>query len=100
MSTLELSNGSKLTIYADDILLYKPIGCPGNYIDLQNDIDLIFNSVQHNYLNLNSSKCKYIIASRKRHPVVPIYKLHIEDDILEQVESYRYFGVIITSKSD
>ena len=73
VSTLELSNGSKLTIYADDILLYKPIGCPGNYIDLQNDIDLIFNSVQHNYPNLNSSKCKYITASRKRHPVVPIY---------------------------
>ena len=51
-------------------------------------------------LNLNSSKC--IIASQKRHPVVPVYKLHIGDDniILEQVESYRYLGVTITSKLD
>ena len=54
--------------------------------------------MQHNYLNLNSSKC--IIASQKRHPVVPIYKLHIGDDIIEQVESYRYLGVTITSKLD
>ena len=28
-------------MYADDILLYKPIGCPEDYSGLQTDIDAI-----------------------------------------------------------
>ena len=28
-------------MYADDILLYKPIGCPEDYSGLQTDVDAI-----------------------------------------------------------
>ena len=35
-----LSEGSKVTLYADDMLLYRPISCTRDYIDLQNDIDM------------------------------------------------------------
>jgi len=40
-SSLPLTSGSKLTMYADDILLYKPIYCPEDYGNLQQDIDTI-----------------------------------------------------------
>ena len=41
VSYLTLSDRSKLTIYADDILLYKPINHPEDYRGLQSDIDAI-----------------------------------------------------------
>ena len=34
-----LSEGSRLTVYADDMLLYKPISCQEDLAALQNDID-------------------------------------------------------------
>ena len=40
---LELSAGSKILVYADDVLLYKPIYSDSDTRDLQKDVDLIFN---------------------------------------------------------
>ena len=37
----DLHEGSKISMYADDILLSKPINHPDNYNDLQRDIDAI-----------------------------------------------------------
>ena len=39
--SLPLTSGSKLTMYGDDILLFKPIYCPEDYRYLQQDIDAI-----------------------------------------------------------
>ena len=36
-----ISEGSKISMYANDILLSKPINHPDNYDDLQRDIDAI-----------------------------------------------------------
>ena len=40
-ATISISEGSKISMYADDILLSKPINHPDNYDDLQRDIDAI-----------------------------------------------------------
>ena len=40
-SSLPLSSGSRLTVYADDILLFKPINHPEDYGDLEKGIDVI-----------------------------------------------------------
>ena len=60
VSTLQLSTGTKLTIYADDILLYKPIHNPEDYSHLQRDIDDISDCIEAHHLTLNASKCKYL----------------------------------------
>ena len=39
VTTCNLSVGSKLSLYADDMLLYKPIRVDGDYVDLQSDVD-------------------------------------------------------------
>ena len=39
--SLELSRGAKLTLYGDDMLLYKTIASDRDYIELQDDIDKI-----------------------------------------------------------
>ena len=66
-STL-LSNGSKMTLYADDMLLYRHIETPQDpdYQKLQNDINSI---VEWVYICFNVSKCKSMLISRKRNPL-------------------------------
>ena len=49
-----------------------------------------------NYLNFNSSKCKYIVVSRKRAPLVPDVPLLLFGSALERVDSYKYLGVLLS----
>ena len=69
------SEGTHDTLYADDLMLYKPISCPQDFIDLQNDISLVEQWSDDNYL-LNPKKCKVMLISRKRscsfEPVSPL----------------------------
>jgi len=51
-----LSEGSMISMYADDLLLCKPIHHPENYDDPQRDIDAI---QKHLSFNTQPSKCKY-----------------------------------------
>ena len=87
-----------LTMYADDILLYKPINHSGDYAGLQADIDAIQDWISTNHLTLNPNKCKYLICSRKTHPRLPPSGLLLDGVTLEQVESYRYLGVLLSSR--
>lgn len=98
ISTLQLTNGSTLTMYADDILLSKPISCPEDYGGLQSDINTIHDCISASHLTLNPSKCKYLICSKKRHPYLPSAGLQLDGIALEQVNSYRYLGVVVSSK--
>ena len=98
VSSLTLTDGSKLTMYADDILLYKPIRQPEDYSGLQTDIDAIQDCISTNYLTMNPHKCKYLICSRKIHPHLPPSRLLLGGVTLEQVESYRYLGVLVSSR--
>ena len=85
-------------MYADDILLYKPISQPEDYNGLQTDIDAIQDCISTNYLTMNPHKCKYLICSRKIHPHLPPSGLLLGGVTLDQVESYRYLGVLVSSR--
>ena len=67
VSSLELSEGSVLNLYADDMLLYKSAKCSDDYQQLQFDIDKISAWVDHNLLSLNPVKCKTVLLSRKQN---------------------------------
>ena len=58
--------GSKLVLYADDMLLYRKIDCPEDYIMLQRDNNTINNWVKDKFLTFIVSKCKYMLNSCKR----------------------------------
>ena len=60
IKTTPLSGESHLTLYADDMLLYRPITSTADYALLQQDIDNISNWVDKNYLQLtfrNANSC-------------------------------------------
>jgi len=58
VSSLELSEGSVLNLYADDMLLYRSVKCSEDYQQFQLDIDKISTWVDRNLLSLNPVKCK------------------------------------------
>ena len=93
---LPISGGSKLVLYADDILLYRPISSQEDYALLQRDIDNIDSWVSDNYLQFNVAKCKYMLISRRRHRVPPPV-FTISNLQLEEVESFKYLGLLFTT---
>ena len=96
VSSLQLSENSVLNLYADDMLLYKQIKCSEDYQQLQMDIDKISSWVDHNNLSLNPAKCKTMLLSRKRNLSHPP-QLLLNEAPLEQVEAFKYLGVLISS---
>ena len=65
VNNIGLSVGSNLVLYADDMLLYRPISSPEDYIHLQADIDAIAHWVDINLLQFNVQKCKAMKIARK-----------------------------------
>ena len=74
----------------------KKKGLLEDYVELQQDIDLLFHWAQNNSMALNTSKCKYMIVSRKHNPSLPP-TLCLGNTPLERVHMYKYLGVILTS---
>ena len=92
-----ISNCSKINLYADDIALYRVISHRQDYSALQADIDAISDCLSEKYLTLNSSKCCYLLISRKRIHTLHPPSLILNGQQLTRVTSYKYLGVTITS---
>ena len=96
VTDLPLSEASQLVLYADDILLFRPIKCQSDYSVLQQEINT--NSwVEDNHLQFNISKCKHMLISRKRHTITSPAPLTIASHQLEEVECFKYLGLLFTS---
>ena len=96
VTSAPLSDGSKMTLYADDMLLYRQVESPQDYQKLQDDIHSISEWVSANHLHLNVSKCKTMLISRKRTRLEPP-PLLINGHALEQVECFKYLGLFLAS---
>ena len=78
VSDVLLSDGSTLNLYADDMLLYKPVKSIEDIHHLQMDIDTISDWVNCNNLTLNPTKCKTMVISRKRNSVKTTCTVYFE----------------------
>ena len=65
ITTVTLSPNSHLTLYADDMLLYRSIASHIDYAQLQEDINAISEWVDGNYSQFNTQKCKFMRVTRK-----------------------------------
>ena len=61
ISDVPLSPGTKRLLFADDILLFKPIKSDSDFCDFQKDIDAISNWTVANHLTLNANKTKFML---------------------------------------
>ena len=71
-------DGNHITLYTDDMLLYRVINNPQDFINVQQGIDNIGQWVTENDLRLNSTKCKVMLITRRRTKgsQMPILKLY------------------------
>ena len=51
-ATMQLHSGTCITMYADDLLLYREISCHEDYLKLQQDVNTIADWVDVNKLTL------------------------------------------------
>ena len=95
ISSIELSSGTKILLYADDILVYKPIVNNFSFCELQQDIDMISEWSKANYLKFSVPKCKCMLLTHKRNTHSPTMEL--DGVSLELVTQYKYLGITISS---
>ena len=89
---------SSISVYADDIALYRSIRSPADYPILQSDITAIVTFVEdEKHLKLNESKCSYMLISRKHSHTIATPLFIKTNCALEQVDSVKYLGVVLTS---
>ena len=84
--TCVISNG-KISVYANDIVLYQIICSPMDSILLQQDVDSICAWVDQNLLLLKTLKCCYLLFSRKSTPTLPPSPLCGNDTNLHMVNT-------------
>ena len=95
ITEVSLSSQSSRVLYADDALLYTPISHPDDFLAVQSDINAIKAWSDEHLLQLNLTKCKYMILSKKRSPALKGHPLLLGDSVLEEVETFKYLGVLI-----
>ena len=83
-----LSSASWFVLYADDMVLYKPIKNNQDLLDLQNDIDAICSWTSTKSLHLIATKTNSILITHKKHRLIIIGRYHIP--------SLKVLGVVIT----
>ena len=96
VSDTHLSDGSMLNLYADDMLLYKPINSFTDFSQLQLDINSINEWVNKNFLHMNPGKCKAMLISRKRK-TVQLPQFLLNGTPIQHVKTFKYLGVLLSS---
>ena len=68
--TNALSNSS-MSLYADDLLLYRTIQSSSDYQTLQAEIDALSDWISAHKLQLNCNKCKCMLVTREMDSTMP-----------------------------
>ena len=87
----------KIPLYADDMLIYKPISTSSNYKEVQEDINIIFQWSVENLLTFNAAKCKCMLLSKKRTTIDSYPTMMLNDQPMEIVQQYKYLGLLVSS---
>ena len=95
LTKLSISKNASLGMFADDIVLHKPVSTSEDLVSLQCDVNLVVDWVVTRDLRLNKGKTKCMLITRKRKP--PPLDLKIDDVSIEQVNNFKYLGVVISS---
>ena len=82
-------------VYADDIVLYKPITTDLDQTALQNDIVSVDSWAKANSLKLNVMKTKAVTFSRKHH--TPTFRLSLNGSSIPIVTSLKFLGVTLSN---
>ena len=83
---------SQIRLFADDCLLYRPIGNQHDHLSFQQDLDHLQHWATSWGMNFNTKKC-YIMSIRNKTQ----YFYTLNGEILKEVSSSPYLGVNISN---
>ena len=89
-TSLPLSEATKVSIYADDLLVYKPIETYSCFQELQEDINLIQHWSVENLMSFNTAKCKCMLLHNQFCPT-----MMLNGQPLENVEQYNERNILL-----
>ena len=81
-------------LYADDILLFKPINTNAELEDFQGDLYQVTNWIQRHGLTPNHQKTQYLPISRSRNR--PTLTISLNGQTLNPSSEVKYLGVTLT----
>ena len=82
-------DGNHITLYADDMLLFRVINNTQDFNNVQQGINNIGQWVDENDLRLNSTKCKVMLITRRRTKGIQMPTLQLYGQPLERVFEYK-----------
>ena len=94
ITNLHRSDQSRLSLYADDMLLYKPITSNTSYAEIQQDVNSIFQWSKDNMLSFNITKSKCMLLTNKHN--ISVQTTLLNNEPLEFVQHYKYLGVTVS----
>ena len=92
---IQISNRAVLKMYAEDIMLYRPVLYEDDVVEMQADVTMIVDWVAMYGLHLNLKKTKCLVISRKHHPSSPSFTVY--NTSIKQVPSFCSLGVMTSS---
>ncbi len=97
---IDVSLGTKLVAYADDLVVIKPITSELDCIALQRDLDAIIRGYSDLFLSVNPSKSNYLLCTlREPHMAQTLDRpLCIDGTPIARVEVMKYLGVFLDHK--
>ena len=97
--TAQVSACCHLSLFADDMALYRTIHSTADFSIVQCDISSLSVWIRNNFLSLQPSKCHAMILTHKRLPPPEgaFPTLYVEGIPLTYVNSVKYLGILITS---
>ena len=90
--TSQVSVGSNVVLFADDIALYRVITTPDDYVQLQSDVNSIADWIEEYHLKLHFGKCCAMLFTRKN--TILYHPLTLMGNQLNFVKQYKYLGLI------
>ena len=95
LAKLDLSHGTSIILYADDILLYRTLATSNDNAQLQLDVNKIEAWISSSGLAINPSKSTLLIISRQR--IKPAVSIWINSTLVPCSNNVTYLGVTISS---
>jgi hypothetical protein len=83
-----VSPGTRIRLFADDCLLYRPIKSPVDHVILQKDLDAVTQWAKQWGMAFNTSKCNVLSTCSSSHRFYTM-----DNDILQQVDHATYLGI-------
>ena len=95
INTINYQKAQPYLVYADDILLFKPLSSPSDMQELQDDVDRICEWISSNHLTISMAKAKSMCITRS-HSSKLRFAILVNGSPLEKVKCFKYLGLWIT----